>query len=243
MTGDDTLERARELVRALESGEEDQAKQILEDLGRMREGALFQELGKLTRDLHETLNNFRLDSRITAIAEQEIPDAKERLNYVIAMTEQAANKTLTAVEESLPVAEQIQQRCGALAADWERFRRRDMAAEEFRELSRELDGFFPQALDGARILQGNLSDVLMAQDFQDLTGQIIRRVITLVQDVEQSLVELVRLSGRAMLPERKPASDKPNIRAEGPAVPGIAAQAEVIQGQDEVDDLLSSLGF
>jgi len=243
MIGEDTLERARKLVQEIEAGNQQEAEQLLDELTKMREGALFQELGKLTRELHDTLNNFRLDSRIAAIAEQEIPDAKERLNYVISMTEQAANKTLNAVEESLPVSEQMQARCTELAERWERFRRRDMSADEFRELSRDLDGFFPQVLEGARSLHANLSDVLMAQDFQDLTGQIIRRVITLVQDVEQSLVDLVRLSGRAMLPESKSNPAKSAIAAEGPAVPGVDDRDNIIQGQDEVDDLLSSLGF
>lgn len=247
MIGEETLTQARLLVQQIEDGKDVEAKQTLEDLAKMRESDLFQELGKLTRELHDTLGNFRLDSRITAFAEQDIPDAKERLNYVITMTEQAADKTLTAVEESIPVSEGLQKRSGELHGQWERFRNRDMSADEFRELSRELDEFFPKIRDDAQILQSNLSQVLMAQDFQDLTGQIIRRVITLVQDVEQSLVDLIRISGRAMLPaEKQPeAKTKKNIKAEGPAVPGVddTEEAAVLQGQDDVDDLLSSLGF
>lgn len=246
MIGEDTLAQARLLVQQIEDGKDVEAKQTLEDLAKMREADLFQELGKLTRELHDTLNNFRLDSRITDLAEQDIPDAKERLNYVISMTEQAANKTLNAVEDSLPVSESLQKRSTELHAQWERFRKRDMSADEFRDLSRELDAFFPQVRDNAQTLQRNLSDVLMAQDFQDLTGQIIRRVINLVQDVEQSLVDLIRISGRAMMPPAKKADIEPkNIKAEGPMVPGLDdSEAEsVLQGQDDVDELLSSLGF
>ena len=246
MIGEDTLTQARLLVKQIEDGNDVEAKQTLEDLAKMRESDLFQELGKLTRELHDTLNNFRLDSRISDLAEQEIPDAKERLNYVISMTEQAANRTLTAVEDSLPVSEGLQKRSADLHEQWERFRRREMSADEFRDLSRELDEFFPQIRDNAQTLQNNLSEVLMAQDFQDLTGQIIRRVINLVQDVEQSLVDLIRISGRAMIPAAKqPGEPKKNIKAEGPVVPGVDdSEAEaVLQGQDDVDDLLSSLGF
>lgn len=247
MIGEETLTQARLLVQQIEDGRDAEAKQTLEDLAKMREADLFQELGKLTRELHDTLSNFRLDSRISEFAEQEIPDAKERLNYVITMTEQAANKTLTAVEESLPISESLQQSSGELREQWERFRKREMSAEEFREWSRQLDEFFPQVADGTKVLQGNLTEVLMAQDFQDLTGQIIRRVINLVQDVEQSLVDLIRISGRAMLPPEKQAATAPkkNIKAEGPAVPGVDDTREeaVLQGQDDVDDLLSSLGF
>lgn len=244
MIGEDTLTRARLLVQQIENGNDVEAKQTLEDLAKMRETDLFQEIGKLTRELHETLNNFRLDSRIADMAEQEIPDAKERLNYVISMTEQAANKTLTAVEDSLPVSEGLQQRSAELHEQWERFRKRDMSAAEFRDLSRELDDYFPQVRENAQNLQRNLSDVLMAQDFQDLTGQIIRRVINLVQDVEQSLVDLIRISGRAMTAKQNGAAGK-NIKAEGPMVPGVddVEPEAVLQGQDDVDDLLSSLGF
>lgn len=245
MIGEDTLTQARLLVQQIENGEDVEATQTLEGLAKMRETDLFQELGKLTRELHDTLNNFRLDSRISELAEQEIPDAKERLNYVISMTEQAANKTLNAVEESLPVSESLQQRSAELHEQWDRFRKRDMSAEEFRDLSRELDEFFPQIRDKAQILQSNLSDVLMAQDFQDLTGQIIRRVITLVQDVEQGLVHLIRISGRAAVAATPAATPTKNIKAEGPVVPGVddIQEEAVLQGQDDVDDLLSSLGF
>ncbi len=254
MMGEETLTQARMLVEHIESGDETAAREALEELSRLRETDLYRELGKLTRELHDTLNNFKLDSRIADLTAQDIPDAKERLNYVITMTEQAADKTLTAVEESLPVSERLQGRSEELGEQWERFRRREMSAEEFRGLSRELDGFFADVREGASILHGNLSNVLMAQDFQDLTGQIIRRVINLVQDVEQSLVDLVRLSGRAGTLQASAAAvgveaaeavadPEGDVEAQGPHVPGVDKTENVIQGQDEVDDLLSSLGF
>ncbi|HHC71583.1 MAG TPA: protein phosphatase CheZ [Thiotrichales bacterium] len=245
---DETLARARDLVVALEAGKEDEARLILDDLARLREGQLFQELGKLTRELHETLKNFHLDARLSDLAEQEIPDAKERLNHVIDMTEQAAHRTLNAVEEALPLAEGLEEESGAIRAEWERFRRKEMSADQFRAFSRRLDQFLPRVEEEVRQLHRHISDVLMAQDFQDLTGQIIRRVITLVQDVEQSLVDLIRLSGgRSPQEQEKGAGEgeekeKRNIVAEGPQV--LASEAEnTVSSQDEVDDLLSSLGF
>jgi chemotaxis protein CheZ len=89
-------------------------------------------------------------------------------------------------------------------------------------------------------MKTNLNDVLMAQDFQDLTGQIISRVITLVEEVEGNLVELIRLTGdRFIKPQDAPETD---TAAEGPHVPGVG-RTDVVADQDEVDDLLSSLGF
>jgi len=241
------LDKARQLVNHIEAGDEESAARLIEELGRMHESVLFQELGKLTRDLHEALNSFRLDSRLSEITATEIPDAMERLNYVVTMTEQAAHRTLTAVEESLPMSEALASRAGELSGAWQRFRSRDLSAEEFRQLSGELDVFLEKVNGDAESIRRNLSDVLMAQDFQDLTGQVIRRVINLVQDVEQNLVGLIRISGdRLTAPEAKKQQEKSQQeqnKGMGPAVPGTAGASDVVSGQDDVDDLLSSLGF
>lgn len=244
--GEEALLHAKKLVEELEAGHEEKAKQEMEHLARLRELDLFKEMGKLTRELHDSLKSFKIDSRIYDITEQDIPDAKSRLNYVIDMTEQAANKTLTAVEESIPLSEQIQQSSDTLNKQWSRFRTRELSVEEFREFSNELDQFFPKIADSAKKLNQNLSDVLMAQDFQDLTGQIIRRVISLVHDVEESLVDLMRISGEGRLQRKNGEVEEStekgrDIKAEGPQM--IGSKADVVQGQDEVDDLLSSLGF
>ncbi|HED16398.1 MAG TPA: protein phosphatase CheZ, partial [Gammaproteobacteria bacterium] len=179
----ETLTRAHELITALEKGNNDAVSESLDALTRQHESVLFQELGKMTRELHESINNFKLDARITDLTETDIPDAKERLNYVITMTEDSANKTMDAVDAALPVSESIKNRANELHAEWKRFRERDMSADQFRQLSKDLDNFFPMIGEGSVTVHDNLTKILMAQDFQDLTGQIIRRVITLVQDV------------------------------------------------------------
>ncbi|HKJ77450.1 MAG TPA: protein phosphatase CheZ [Gammaproteobacteria bacterium] len=248
----DHLEQARALVAQLEEGKEEEAARLLDELTKQREESLFTELGKLTRQLHEALNSFRVDSRIAEVAEHEFPDARERLKYVITMTEQAAGKTLDAVEGSMPLCDELEQRASGLQEEWGRFTRRELDAEGFRSLSRDVETFLGEVVDGAPRLRGSLQEVLMAQDFQDMTGQIIKRVISLVEDVEESLVELVRISGQNLMPEavkegpKKEEEEKEKaaaagIEATGPAVPGV--DAETVSGQDEVDDLLSSLGF
>ncbi|MCG5499511.1 protein phosphatase CheZ [Ectothiorhodospira lacustris] len=236
------LERARELVKLMESGNEEGAGRLIEEMGRMHESLLFQELGKLTRDLHEALNSFRLDSRLSELTHQDIPDAKERLNYVVAMTDQAAHRTLNAVEAALPVSEMLANRAQALRADWARFRQREMSVDEFRSVSQALAEFLEDTERDAETLRSQLSEVLMAQDFQDLTGQVIRRVMTLVQDLEDSLVGLVRISGKRLsTPEGKDRGA--GTEPAGPAVKGTSDQGDVVKSQDDVDDLLSSLGF
>lgn len=243
---DALLDHARSLVALLEAGERSAAEQTIEELGRIREQSLFRELGKMTRQLHDSLTSFALDSRMQSLAESDIPDAKARLNHVITMTEDSANRTLTAVEGTLPIAEQLQNSANDLHEKWERFRNKDMNVDEFRSMSREIDTFLSVTRDNAGQIHGNLSEVMMAQDFQDLTGQIIRRVINLVQEVEDNLVELIRLSGSI----EAEGPDKPTqpargdlMQGVGPQVPGVSEAGGSVSGQDEVDDLLSSLGF
>lgn len=237
MDNQQRLQQARALVNELEAGNESEAGRILESLTYRQGNELFLELGRLTRELHEAINGFVSNSRIAEMAEREIPDASERLNYVISMTEKSANTSLNAVEASLPLAEELGKRADALSLDWGRFRERKLPLEEFRVLTHELGDFLQTVTDHSGQLHGKLSEVLMAQDFQDLTGQIIRQVITLIHDVEGKLVQLVRISG-SQLPEKQNESSK----LDGPVVPGID-QGDVVSDQDDVDDLLSSLGF
>src|SRR5690606_1934987 len=104
-----------------------------------------------------------------------------------------------------PISGDLKENADRLHARWARFRSKDMSVEEFRELSRDLDGFLNQAVGHAGDLHGKLNEVMMAQDYQDLTGQIIRRVISLVQEVEDKLVSLIRISGQERL--QKPADE------------------------------------
>lgn len=237
-----TLEHAHKLIDSIESGNEEKARAVMDDLASLREMDLFREMGKLTRELHDSLNNFKLDSKIAGLAETEIPDAKERLNHVIDMTQEAADKTLSAVEEAIPMSDELKATSLELQSRWDKFKNRKLSADEFRELSRDLDEFFPKISNGTVVLNEKLNDILMAQGFQDLTGQIIRRVITLVRDVEEGLVDLIKMSGAPARKEEKKEGDK-DITPEGPVVPGVAHASETVDGQDDVDDLLSSLGF
>ncbi|MBT3061679.1 MAG: protein phosphatase CheZ [Candidatus Thiodiazotropha sp.] len=235
------LELAKSLVVSLEAGDDEESERLISSLApKPKQDDLFLEVGRLTRELHDAINGFLLDARISDMTNVEIPDAKERLSYVITMTEQSANRTLTAVEQSLPLVEKIERQSVELAQEWEKLRSRMLNKDDFKELSVSLSNFLKATNTDAGELHKNLSEVLMAQDFQDLTGQIIRKVITLVHDVEEKLVMLVRITGDKM--------DDPNQKKDkqeelaGPAIPGLD-QGDQVTSQDDVDDLLSSLGF
>ncbi len=233
------LEKAKQLVSSIEADDMEMADKTLEELSDFSDSTLFREVGRLTRELHEAINGFLLDAKIADIAQREIPDASERLSYVIEMTEKSANKTLNAVEESLPLANELEEKSAQLSDEWEKFRDKQLSVDDFRSLSSDLSSFLEVVKNHSSNLHTNLSDVLLAQDFQDLTGQIIRKVITLVTDIEDKLVQLVKISG-SRLPDSK--YESPSDKLEGPVVPGVE-QGDVVQGQDDVDDLLSSLGF
>lgn len=235
------LHLARSLVSHLETGNQEGAVSVIAELAGVRDSLLFREVGRLTRELHDSINGFMMDARLADIAQTEMPDAAERLRYVISTTEQAANTTLGAVEDSLPLADSLRSDARHLAEQWERFNSRKLSVDDFRELSAELSAFLSATQTNSEALHDKLSEVLLAQGYQDITGQIIRKVISLVDDVEGKLVELVRLSGNRPK-TRSTAVDGRDIAAQGPAVPGVD-RAEMVNGQDDVDDLLSSLGF
>ncbi|BCX89211.1 chemotaxis protein CheZ [Methylomarinovum tepidoasis] len=237
------LTRAKALVAALEQGDEEEADRVLDEIGRVRQSMLFQEIGRLTRQLHDALTGFMLDDKLAELTEREMPDARERLKYVITMTEQAANTTLNVVEQVLPMVDDLSARTASLSQRWRRLLQREMSFEEFKEFSRDITTFLDELDDGLNQVQGQLNEVLMAQSFQDLTGQIIRRVIDLVQEVEHSLVELIRFAARQGSGQPVKTGKKADkTEAQGPVVPEVD-QGEAVSSQDDVDDLLSSLGF
>lgn len=237
LINDDNLARVRDLLACMDRADEAGAREIIDELTRIRETALYQEMGKLTRELHDAIASFGMDDRITNLAEHEIPDARERLRYVISKTDEAANKTLTAVEESIPICDDLAKEASELHESWQRFTRREMNADEFRQLNKRVMEFFDKT-GGVQVIKQHLTEVLMAQDFQDLTGQIIKKVINLVAEVEANLVNLIKLTGAPQVTRQT--TGKADL--DGPPVPGLEHE-DTVSGQDEVDDLLSSLGF
>ena len=219
-TGDETLQLAKMLVSRLEEGNEADAGSIIAELAGFTDSLLFKEIGRLTRAMHDSINSFVADAGFADIAETEMPDAAERLRYVIATTEQAANTTLGAVEESLPLADSLRRDANFLAEQWSQLNTRPLSVNDLRELSIELSHFLGATQSNADRLHEKLSDVLVAQGYQDITGQVIRKVIHLVNDVENKLVELVRLSGSHSRSKPAQARKKLDLAAAGPVGPG-----------------------
>ncbi len=234
------LTAARALVTALESGDEEQTQTQLALLTQTQQNSLFLEVGKLTRDLHEAMNDFSVGSLVD-LTEKEMPNTRERLNFVIETTEEAAHKTLGLIDETLPLATELKQTADNIEKSWHRFRMKEMSVEEFRVLSKEIETYLPSVKSHTEQIHSNLSDMTLAQGFQDITGQVIRQVITLVEEVETNLVRLVKIAGTEQVEVKKDDVDVDPIKAEGPQI--NKNKPNVVSNQDEVDDLLSSLGF
>jgi len=234
------LEKAHQLIESIENNDDAETGELLSSMTAGREKGLFKEVGQLTRQLHDSLSTFALDDQITDLTDKEIPDAKERLNYVIEMTNEAANKTLNAIDEVLPVTAEMKKKSDDLSAKWQKFMGRELSLDEFKKMSGEITEFLDASCKNTAFVHEKANEIVLAQSFQDLTGQIITKVIALVQNVEESLVDLVRIAG----PQEPASTDKKEEKGklEGPAVPGVIVEGAV-NSQDEVDDLLSSLGF
>jgi len=239
-----SLEDAKTLVALIEQGENQRAQALLVSATGQSSDELFTEVGKLTRQLHDSLNNFQFDARIANMANEDIRDVQSRLMYVIDATEEAANKTMDLVETCMPIAERLHSGIVAVLPDWKNLMSRQLKLGEFNQLCQQLDNI----LENGRIDTGKLSEllteVLMAQGYQDLTGQVIRRVIKLVKEVEDNLVYMLTMFGRTESNDKTNSSLDPadSIKAEGPILDAVGRE-DVVSDQDDVDDLLSSLGF
>lgn len=239
-----SLDEAKKLVAYLEAGDNDSANALLEVASMKESIELFAEVGKLTRQLHDSLNSFQVDDRIKGLASEEIPDAQSRLLYVIEETEKAANTTMDAVETSMPLAEKLNDRIAAVLPEWKKLMNRQIELGEFKALCLELDKLLEDASNDTSKVNSLLTEVLMAQGYQDLTGQVIRRVIELVKEVEDSLVNMLTMFGDPDMTRKSQQKKKQTdiVKAEGPII-DAESRDDVVSGQDDVDDLLSSLGF
>ncbi|WP_038177252.1 protein phosphatase CheZ [Vibrio pacinii] len=238
-----SLEQAKELVALLESGQQQDANILVKGIYENASNPMLQEIGALTRDLHESIKHFSVDERISEIAKDEIPDARDRLQYVIDKTEVAANKTMDAVDRCMPIADNLHEGLLKVRPQWNELMRGRIELSEFKALCHHIDELLTEVEGDSSELRGQLTEILMAQDFQDLTGQIISRVINLVNEVEGRLVEILTAFGSSH--SEHDSANKNNKSATDPEGPILNPQEreDAVSSQDEVDDLLSSLGF
>lgn len=191
-------------------------------------------IGILTRMLHDSLRDLGLNKEVEK-ATLSIPGARERLNYIATLTQESADKVLTATESAQPIMEKISINAEELNKQWEEVFSGNAKKENFKDLALSTQKFLKETTRDAKTTNSYLLEIIMAQDFQDLTGQVIKKVIAVTQDLEKKLVDV--------LLENAPDDVKKEFNAEKMNGPVIIHDEETVADQNQVDDLLASLGF
>jgi len=198
-----------------------------------------QRIGQLTRQLHDALRELGLAERLHGTAE-ELPDAKSRLAYIAKLTGEAAEKVLNRVDQAKSLHDQLAAQTRHMIAL--------LVADPVAAVAKgHIMNFLTDLEKTNKEIDQHLTEIMMAQDFHDLTGQVIARVVNLATNIEQQLVELLIQTappGAALhagtAESSKPEQDRPALQ--GPVVdPGKTA--DVVTSQSQVDELLASLGF
>ena len=189
---------------------------------------VFQQLGTITRQLHDTLNQLGVLPSLSQAA-GSLPDARRRLTYIAEKTAAAANKVLNSVDAAKADHAQIAEQTRRMAAA--------LVANPVKAVASGAVLNFVSDVEAATArIDAHLTDIMMAQDFHDLTGQVVARVVTLASELEDSLVRLLL---QAAPPEQV---QKLEQHLQGPVITA-EGRTDVVTNQGEVDDLLASLGF
>lgn len=197
---------------------------------------MYNRLGQMARRLHESMRELGYDKALEDTA-RKIPDARERLTYISQLTEQAASRVLNATDIAIPVQNELELHTRAMGERWDRMFANQLSVEEFKALAADTRMYFAIAPGQIDITNVQLREIMMAQDFQDLTGQVIKKVVELVQGFEEQLLQVLI----EVMPEEKKA-DAPASLLNGPVI-NATGRTDVVTSQAQVDDLLDSLGF
>lgn len=190
---------------------------------------VFQQLGSITRLLHDTMQQLGVMPKLQDAADG-LPDARSRLTYIANKTAEAANKVLNSVDTAKAEQASINDATRTLAAA--------LVADPVRAVaSGSVMNFVEEMERRSAAIDGHLTDIMMAQDFHDLTGQVVAKVVTLANDLEDSLVKLLV---QVVPPEQR--EKVASTVLQGPVV-STEGRTDVVADQSEVDDLLASLGF
>ncbi|QSI84596.1 protein phosphatase CheZ [Erwinia amylovora] len=198
---------------------------------------IFSRIGQLTRVLRNSMANLGLEQVLKEMA-GAFPNTRDRLDYVVDKTSQAANCALTCIEVARPLQEQLGSQATALSAKWDAWFANPQPLEDARELVIQTRAYLQQVPEVTRSTNQQLTDIMMAQDFQDLTGQVLQGLVNVIELVEKELICVLLENMQELEPDRDDA------QAQLKNGPQINSTAEgIVASQEQVDDLLESLGF
>ena len=199
--------------------------------------AVFNRIGHMARALHDTLGQLGYDKLIEKTV-SALPDAKDRLAYVANLTEQAACRVLNATDIASPLIDEMENGALALGKRWDKVFANQMGTAEFKSLAADTRAFLNEQLpQKTHATHAQLTEIMMAQDFQDLTGQVIKKIVGLAQELESGLMTVLI----EVLPETKRTEEVASLM-NGPVI-NAEGRTDVVVNQEQVDDLLDSLGF
>lgn len=196
--------------------------------------SMFTHIGHMTRKLHDTLRELGLDKSLEQAASQ-IPDARDRLSYVATMTEQAAERTLNALDTAKPLQDRIANDSRDLTQQWDKLFAHQLSIEEFKVLVQKTRTHLASTSKDSDEVSSQMLEIMMAQDFQDLTGQVIKKILSMSKEMEQHLLDFLLMFSPQGGKQDDSLLNGPVINAEG--------RTDVVSNQEQVDDLLESLGF
>jgi chemotaxis protein CheZ len=207
---------------------------------------IINRIGQLTRTLRESMRELGLDTQVEKAA-VAIPDARDRLEYVASMTEQAAERALNSIEIAKPLQEQLQKDAQALESRWQQWFDAPMEIDDARQIVRDTRSYLQELPSITQATNTQLMEIMLAQDFQDLTGQVIKKIMDVVYNIEQQLLAVLLEN---ISPERRAEIQavvsgtvgSGDTLLNGPQV-NPTQHTDVVADQEQVDDLLTSLGF
>jgi chemotaxis protein CheZ len=195
---------------------------------------MFERLGGIVRLLHDSLRELGYDKALTE-ASAQIGDAQDRLEYVASLTEQAANKVLNTLDDGMPAQDVLSKKSKEMEDRWAALFAGKLSIDEFKVLAGDSRAFAAAVSEATEAEKARLLEIMMAQDFQDITGQLIKKVVVITKTVESELAQLLR--DNAPTEVREKIAQKEVSLMSGPSAPTVALN------QDSVDDLLADLGF
>ncbi|OHX17325.1 protein phosphatase CheZ [Chromobacterium amazonense] len=197
---------------------------------------MYEHIGQMTRKMHDALRDLGYDKSLEKVAET-IPDAKDRLAYIATLTENSAERVLNATDIAKPLQDSLESQALALSARWEKLYANLLSVEEFKALAEETQRYLKDVPNQTQATNTQLLEIVMAQDFQDLTGQVIKKMMGMVKILETELVNfLIEFS-----PDEKKGELNTSL-LNGPVI-NPEGKTDVVTSQQQVDDLLESLGF
>jgi chemotaxis protein CheZ len=165
-----------DFINALAECDYDRADKVIQNMIKKGQDEIFSEIGKITRKLHDTIKSFKqaIDPKIKEVAMREIPSTIESLEFVVEKSEEAANKTMSIVEKYILGMDDLDTHIKRLSGP-------EVSVEYLKNFKNNLED--------------DLIEVLTTQSFQDITGQLIKKVIKLIGDIEEELVRLIKNFG------------------------------------------------